>query len=857
MSKEKIIFSNVLNKTEYLRSLSLLNQVSFLTRIYSFNELVEEANIKLGLISEKPLINQASEEFMLLHALEEAEIQIPSFDDLKHFLRTIKDIRKTIIVDDELVDFENKLSSRFGENENYILIKNIYDTYLEVIKESNAIDSISLSRLLLGKGKAYDEISYIKEENISPLELELLNELSTNVKEISIKDLYPHVLFNEVKEIRPYYGNISEVDGILSDILEKGYNFSDCLIILPSKNEYPALFFEKYLELGIPFTSEIGIPISQTGAYILYKNIINLKEKYFYGVEGFKNLFKCGYFDIEKIVTDPNDIDNLIEICGRLKVSFVEETNKKAYQNLKYLNDQHHDYLVEFLKKIDIRMDAEKMILLTFNVIDAFKNGIVDILDNYFVDSHDYKNEEIKNYISFLNEKALAYIKAILIQSDDILEEHLKDSYVDSLEKQFIYPKTFDDKGIHITTVDKAISSYRKHIYFAGFSASSFPGKAEEDFLFNDEWYSIMAGKENRSLENINKKNQLFRDLVDIYSNLNTVIHLSFPSMNIVEVGGNNPASVLLEVDSRIHKDGYLNDLIKKNRYFDNKLSSLNKEVDNFLSGNITKESLPTLDIYSNETYLNKFFSPSVIGTFFDCPLRFYLEKIKYLKKEEERDLYDNIGFDTLGNLVHMAMEHFLKHQDMNEKEFKAYIEELYEAYNRFDYNPRGESAKKDDYINGCLNSYHFLKNYDLKEAKSEYEITYSDNLSIDGVKFHGSVDLLCKTKDGNYIIIDYKTGKRVKHDPKDTVSVIQGIIYALLVEQKLNVNIDKAIFYYSTVNNEVEVNVKEHLDNLHELIDVFKNALKANAWTKSETPKESCTYCSFKDVICKEGGKE
>ncbi len=864
MLLEKIIYSNRLNKTEYLRSLSLLNESSFLCRIYSFKELVNEINIRFSLSDDRKLINSADEEFALLFKCFENDFVPNSYEDLKAFISSIHDIRKTIIEKDELIDFKEKLDKRFFENESYQFFLRIYQLYLDALDSDKVVDLISLAKSLLIEEKIFDQIIYLKEDDISNLELELIKSISKEVKEISILELYPKKEYKEIRDVRPYYGKLSEIDGIISNILENHYCFNDVLIVTPSNNDYPSILLDKYLSDNIAFTSEFGIPLRNTPAYLLYKNIINLRDKYFYSYEGFLNLFNCPYFDVDRLCPNKDDIDNLAKICGKLKISFYVEENKRAYLSLKDLNDNHRPYLDEFLSKIDKRIKSEDMIIYTFNVIDAFKKGLLNLLSSYFIDKTIYKDEARQKYMANLNEIALSYISDIVSQSYEFNEyadrldiSNLKANYLKLLEEQYIYPKTFSDNAIHITTIDKAISTARKHIYFVDFSASSFPGKAKEGSLINDEQYEYLTGIKNLSTKKINDKNELFRKLINIYSNLGIDIHLSYSLMNIVDVNANNPASVLLEVISRLNKEEEFKKLVENARYFDNKYSSLNKVVDLYLSNEERVVKPIKLDIDIKEDYLKKSYSPSSFSLAFICPLRFYLERLKYIQDDKKTDLYDNIGFDTLGNLVHMAMEHYIAHKDINEDEFEEYINELYELYNKFDYSPRGESNKKNDYFNACLNAYNYLKEFDISDARSEYEISYQDNIDLNGICFHGSVDLLCKDKNGNLVILDYKTGKKVEHSNSDTLSSMQGIIYALLIEKKLKVDIHKAIFYYVTINYIVEVDIDAHREALYDYINQFKELIEQEKWPIAIDKKVACQHCPYDSFICPKGGEE
>ena len=53
------------------------------------------------------------------------------------------------------------------------------------------------------------------------------------------------------------------------------------------------------------------------------------------------------------------------------------------------------------------------------------------------------------------------------------------------------------------------------------------------------------------------------------------------------------------------------------------------------------------------------------------------------------------------------------------------------------------------------------------------------------GVLLEGYPDRVEKTPEGEYIIADYKTGKRISHQANDVDTCLQVVIYAYIMEQK------------------------------------------------------------------------
>ena len=118
------------------------------------------------------------------------------------------------------------------------------------------------------------------------------------------------------------------------------------------------------------------------------------------------------------------------------------------------------------------------------------------------------------------------------------------------------------------------------------------------------------------------------------------------------------------------------------------------------------------------------------------------------------------------------------------------------------------------------------------------------------GVKIHGIPDRVEKEEDGTYHIIDFKTGRSIKHNKDDIDTCLQVVIYAYLMEQT-GIKITEGEFRYlrlgETVTCEYNDDMKQKLNN--KLLE-FKKAMIDGDFSlpKEETIDEQkpCEYCSY-----------
>jgi RecB family exonuclease len=120
--------------------------------------------------------------------------------------------------------------------------------------------------------------------------------------------------------------------------------------------------------------------------------------------------------------------------------------------------------------------------------------------------------------------------------------------------------------------------------------------------------------------------------------------------------------------------------------------------------------------------------------------------------------------------------------------------------------------------------------------------------LHSSGILLEGYPDRVEKTSEGEYIIADYKTGKRISHQANDIDTCLQVVIYAYIMEQK-NIPISRCEYRYLrdgvTVPCRYDDSMKE---KLNDKLLVFKNALTTGQFPVAEN-RSACTYCKLANI--------
>ena len=150
--------------------------------------------------------------------------------------------------------------------------------------------------------------------------------------------------------------------------------------------------------------------------------------------------------------------------------------------------------------------------------------------------------------------------------------------------------------------------------------------------------------------------------------------------------------------------------------------------------------------------------SKSKINTFVSCPRKFYYQ---YIEKIESSNEFVEIGID-----IHSIAEEFVKLNRLGGREDILNI-------------LLNSSSYKEEYKEHCDNLATFF--HDMLVEKGYSIFSAEEKLFSNRYQFTGLADLVLEDKEGNLIIIDYKTGKSssAKHYK------LELCYYKMLVEEK------------------------------------------------------------------------
>jgi len=282
-------------------------------------------------------------------------------------------------------------------------------------------------------------------------------------------------------------------------------------------------------------------------------------------------------------------------------------------------------------------------------------------------------------------------------------------------------------------------------------------------------------------------------------------------------------------------------------------------------------------------------FSPSLLNIYRNCSLQFYFHAVAGLREADQVE--ETIGADTLGNVIHEALELFYKPfvgkkvQTNDIKEMKKQVESVTLALFKKEYSETEVSYGKNlltlkvalKFIHNFLDAE--ISNIQVAEKSGqpliikalEQEMDHTIVLGSQQIKIKGKVDRI-DTVGSVTRIIDYKTGladsKELKLDDWDDIRIDAGLAksfqlltYAWLYQKTnpiINENIVSGIITFRELSaglKTVKVNDSERLNQLvlsdfEKQLNLLLTEIMDTEVPFSQTPEtDNCEYCAFKGI--------
>ena len=875
--RERIILAPGANGNELIKSMALHGVNTINLRICSSGELARLALMRSGIAIKEEFLSNREECAEVSKAIKGIDyFKKPTYSDIREVTKAIRKMRSLVVGSDEITQIKTNLKKGIFTEKNDALFV-AYENYMKGLSDNNQIDAIGLVRIAADKCQIIDaDFIIFKEYPISPLEKSLLEKLSdNNYTEITITSLYG-ISDKPLKleSIKNCYGAPNEVETILEDIYQKK-ELDKCTVAVSDSSTYGQLFFDYALLYNLPITFGCGIPIINTNPAKLLVLYYRWMTAGFFSSGSLAEMLNSPAFNKSKLNSLMPEVDDTFSNKTYDEVlSGIRFTNDITTNNVR-LND-FKQALTEEATTVD-KDDTKAVKKLNE------KNKCIPLLEvmatelaltpEEFIKKYSYIRKGNKthseNLIMGLDMAAASaiYDELSVIRNAEI--DQTTDDLVKNVLSMAICSQNSEAGKLHITTIEKALSSVRENMYIAGLSATKYPGSPRENYLLLDDdfkQFGIQA-EYMTSKGRVKAKQESLMSLATLSSALESKIHLSYAGLNVSELKRENASSMIFELfrveSGKTVTARDLDEKTVKVEYFEPAISATREIGKAYITGSEieTDESRKANDEYGVPWNLNIAYSPSALSTFFGCPRHFMLTNSTMLGLTEPEDdnPFETISASASGTLAHSLMER-LANTNMTLEEFLKLSEEYFNRFMKQNSALLTDSveSEKASFLEMMETAYEMDPHREAALAEEDVSATHES-----GVKIHGYPDRVEKLEDGSYLVVDFKTGRNIGHIKDDIDTCLQIVIYAYLLEQK-GYKVSGGEFRYIRLGEVVSCKYDDEMKAaLNDKLTLFKEVMESGEFPLPgaifDVGNDPCKYCKCMSIcgINSRGGEE
>lgn len=841
--QERIILAPSCNGTELLRSLALFGQNTIGYRVVNAIGLSEIMLMHVGKSIEEILLTRKEEPAVYNSFITDIDyFKSASFADAENIANAIYSMRLLITEEDEEKIAEEKLESGEFKKKNEALVQ-VYKKYIETLKENKTIDTIGLIRKAIKEGEGFDaEFIVLKEYPISPLEEKLIAKVANNNQITkSLSELYgtKENQKNDFEYIEAY-GASNEVEHVIGTIFENDLPLDQCIVACANTKKYAQLFYEYSQVYNIPVIFGSGVPITNANPAKLLKLYHEWDTKGFNGINALEALIKsdaCEHAQLEDEIGlngDYKKLNAVIKMAGSLRISPDNAPNEKRIKEYRELLEKNND-----TKNLEILEAVEKLSKI-------FEKGVSSFIRNYSRVRTDFEGRIDRSAVNVICEAIDSYMR---FSADGNINE-----IIDEILNKTVCSENSRAGSLFVTSISGALGTVRKNLFVTGLNADNFPGAPTENYLLLDSDYELFSKEKSpTSIKKVLNNKETLNNLIDTAKALDVKVRFSWSNFDLASLKEANPSSALFEVYQKENKDADMDSfkqVIQKAGFFDKSLSSTSAIGKAYSKGQQIEYTLEEKKLeYSYDA--DQAFSPSALEIYFQCPKRFLLTRLLGVKEPEVDDPFTVINANQVGTLAHSLMESLAENR-VDKDEFMKKASDAFDEFllSRPPMHLDAAQEEKKVFLDIMENAYEGDPDNEVVSAEEERDVEHES-----GIKLHGYPDRIEKTKDGKYIIADYKTGK-IKHIEDDIDTCLQVIIYAYMAKMKAGIDISGCEYRYIREDAIVPCVYDENMEKaLARKLEEVKKSLDNNDFpcTPPEKQEENCKYCTLADICGKD----
>lgn len=242
---------------------------------------------------------------------------------------------------------------------------------------------------------------------------------------------------------------------------------------------------------------------------------------------------------------------------------------------------------------------------------------------------------------------------------------------------------------------------------------------------------------------------------------------------------------------------------------------------------------------------LPRYMSPSSIGTFTQCPLKYKFSRLDKIPEPSTEA-------QVLGSFVHEVLEELFAYPkaERTEQLARTLAKNLWYSKWQVEYNDLNTKCEENEFR---WKAWWCIENYFAMEDPTSFDPSGVEAVmdsSIDGVPLYGIIDRW-SIEDDKIVVSDYKTGKKPRPQ-YEWEKKMQITIYSILLKQQTGMEVGRAELLYLKSGQFSRYEITEDLENAVrvEVKNTWDQVTTSCATGEFETRTGPlCGWCFYKNM--------
>ena len=791
MRKKQYVIAKGLPGQEILKSRAMSGEDVYGWHFMTPSQLASEIRQSYGICLERPVLSQAEAVFLLYELLQNSEKVQPYFTarsiaDVQTAMTSIQRLRMQLPAEEPEGEGLRRLLSTGEEGgvipqKNEAMLEELALPYLKALEDRGLEDAVTVLRRTVCEGKNHelpllDGTGWMVEERpLAPLERQLVF-LAFGLVNIEKEEELLSRGCGAEGSVRKFnaYGASNEVRRIVEEIRADGKPLDQYLVACADPAKYEPLFCEYE---GLSFTGDSGRRASGARVCLVAEKILQwhrnaYTRKSFQGLADELDSAWLRRKMMEDGIEEKETYrlwNTVLSMAKQLYFSLDPEENLRRLAALETILDGGEEANAKEKKKA-----------MPYGRIFARSMTVRTILET-MVWRRDTDGFEPRSHSVFLE------LLDAALRWNPKAEIEVLPAVIQLFSEQRIGGGSPETGKVYLCRWDKAHLYRRPIVYLCGLQ--SLTGSLSENaFLLDGDIRAIRTVTPQSDLrtttEQIQKRSEDLRRIVAYLKESGTRLTLSWSDYSLSELKALSVPAVLWEIEGDMEKRaGFV-------------LEKMDDDDSDGSDTAVSSRGLGTLPLLT--------VTPSSAEKMLKCPYSFVLTKILGIREPEDEDSQTIwLNAAEKGTFCHSVFEKYVRWERSEEtrerfktmdaetiqQEKKARMEELGERYLaewriRKPYRGNEERSRRElsTILDGFLRLWETIPEGSVEMTETKIE----DRPIVDGkLQCHGIPDLVMDLDQQGISVLDYKTGKDVKHKENDTVTCVQTLLYCMMLNQK------------------------------------------------------------------------